>query len=226
MDPNSFTPEPNYYQPEEGYNMGVGSPGFSDENLWDQSPYSFNNNNPFDDAGFGQTFNGGNDQTFGNMGGGTDTEWGNISYDPQANSYDPGWGQTYDQPVATDWGNGADAYSGSSATQDGGSSTSYGDYTPPSADYDMGGAYAKGGPIENQNGLNVSPQMSPSGGQAIDDVQAQGPGGSQLRLNADEFVIPDDVAKWKGQEFFQNLIMQSRKKRMTAPAHGQQQPMR
>jgi hypothetical protein len=63
--------------------------------------------------------------------------------------------------------------------------------------------------------------MSPSGGQRVDDVQAQGPRGQHMNLNAHEFVIPQDVALWKGQEFFQNLIDQSRKKRVMAPAKPQ-----
>jgi hypothetical protein len=67
--------------------------------------------------------------------------------------------------------------------------------------------------------------MSPSGGRQVDDVQAQAPGGP-ARLNADEFVIPRDVALWKGQEFFQKLIDQSRARRVTAPAKPQMQAMR
>lgn len=217
LDPNSFTGGQDTYQPETGYNMGVGQGGFSDNSL---TGGDFGvDQNPFNDSGFGQQLPqtadwGGQDQTFGNMGGGTDTEWGNISYDPSANAVDPGWGQTYDQPAPTNWGDGADQYSGGGG---GG-----GGYSEPVA-YDAGSGsgdfygYSAGGAID--------PNMSPSGGQQVDDVPAQGPPGQpNIRLNANEFVIPDDVAKWKGQEFFQNLITQSRKKRMTAPAHGQQQP--
>jgi len=36
----------------------------------------------------------------------------------------------------------------------------------------------------------------------VDDVDA--------RLNAGEFVIPKDVATWKGKEFFYKLIKQAR----------------
>jgi hypothetical protein len=70
-------------------------------------------------------------------------------------------------------------------------------------------------------GRQVPASMSPSGGRKVDDVSARGPGGAQMHLNAHEFVIPQDVALWKGQEFFQNLINDSRKKRMnpaSAPA--------
>ncbi len=67
-------------------------------------------------------------------------------------------------------------------------------------------------------------QASPSQGMATDDVPA--------RLNAGEFVVPKDVAAWKGHEFFQKLIDQSRKARtmgsarptMKAPLPNQQKP--
>ena len=78
------------------------------------------------------------------------------------------------------------------------------------------------------SGGQVPSQMSPSGGRKVDDVRAQGPGRAPMRLNANEFVIPQDVALWKGQEFFQNLINDSRKKRMSpasAPAKPTAQPM-
>jgi hypothetical protein len=35
-----------------------------------------------------------------------------------------------------------------------------------------------------------------------------------------EFIVPRDVAAWKGQEFFQKLIEQSRKTMQGAPAKG------
>jgi hypothetical protein len=56
----------------------------------------------------------------------------------------------------------------------------------------------------------VPAHASPSKGKAIDDVPA--------RLNVGEFVTPNDVVAWKGEEFFQNLIKKSRddKKRATA----------
>jgi hypothetical protein len=69
------------------------------------------------------------------------------------------------------------------------------------------------------SGDNLDPKMSPSGGAAIDDIRARvNQSGQEVRLNADEFIVPDDVAKWKGEEFFQKLIMQSRKDREQAPA--------
>jgi len=38
----------------------------------------------------------------------------------------------------------------------------------------------------------------------------------QARLNTGEFVIPKDVAAWKGQEFFYKLMAQSRRTRAEA----------
>lgn len=72
-------------------------------------------------------------------------------------------------------------------------------------------SFEDGGPVpDGTTGGHVPPEASPSGGRAIDDIPA--------RLNADEFVVPKDVAKWKGEEFFQKLIQKSRedKKDVTA----------
>jgi hypothetical protein len=52
--------------------------------------------------------------------------------------------------------------------------------------------------------------MSPSQGVNVDDVDA--------KLNVDEFVIPADVLKWKGEEFFQKTIQKSREAKEQAPA--------
>ena len=62
---------------------------------------------------------------------------------------------------------------------------------------------ARGGPVDPTTGGFVSRSLSPSGGSSTDDVNA--------RLNAGEFVIPKDVAHWKGKEFFYKLIQQARK---------------
>jgi hypothetical protein len=73
---------------------------------------------------------------------------------------------------------------------------------------------AEGGLVDTTQGphagVMVDPEMSPSQGAAIDDVDA--------KLNVDEFVIPADVLKWKGEEFFQRTIEASRKKKQEAPA--------
>ena len=95
-----------------------------------------------------------------------------------------------------------------------------------------GGGYAAGGQVQRNfrppmnrgvlptnatTGGQVPQHASPSGGRQTDDVAA--------RLNAGEFVIPKDVAAWKGHEFFQKLIAQSRKARVTgSPAQGQMKP--
>ena len=51
---------------------------------------------------------------------------------------------------------------------------------------------------------------SPSGGVNVDDVPAN--------LNAEEFVIPRDVARWKGEEFWHKEIAKSRAARAKAAA--------
>lgn len=52
-------------------------------------------------------------------------------------------------------------------------------------------------------GGTIPEHASPTSGAAIDDVPA--------RLTVGEFVIPKDTLQWKGEEFFQKLIAQSRK---------------
>jgi hypothetical protein len=71
---------------------------------------------------------------------------------------------------------------------------------------------AGGGAIPDPGG-GVPTSASPTGGKAIDDVPA--------KLTAGEFVIPLDVAKWKGEEFFQKLIVSSRQAKTGAPAKPQ-----
>lgn len=91
----------------------------------------------------------------------------------------------------------------------------------PEQDGDGGGddSFALGGDVgEDQQsalpmgdattGGQVGAHMSPSGGQVQDDVNAH--------LNVDEFVIPKDVAKWKGEEFFHKLTAQAREARIKA----------
>lgn len=235
IDANSFSPgwdENNYYNPQydpvEGGNasMDIGQPGYSDNPIdYTSGQYQ----DPFSDNGFGQTWDyGGQNQTFTGSDGAQDTEWGNINYNPSANDYGAAsdWGQTYDQPAATDWGSGADAFQNYDYSSGGGGNIDYSssyDTSSPSMT-DLSGAndgydFAKGGAVPGAGFAGtVHPSMSPSGGRRVDDVPAQGPGGRPINLNAKEFVIPDDVATWKGHEFFQNLIDQSRKKRMGASA--------
>lgn len=70
--------------------------------------------------------------------------------------------------------------------------------------------FEEGGAVPQTPGGAIPMGASPSAGKAVDDVPA--------RLTAGEFVVPKDVAAWKGEEFFQKLIEQSRKAKQTAPA--------
>lgn len=80
-----------------------------------------------------------------------------------------------------------------------------------------GFAFEQGGAIPDPSqvtpGGKVPTTASPTRGAAIDDVDA--------KLTVGEFVVPKDVAAWKGEEFFQKLIMQSRKSKEAAPAKPQ-----
>jgi hypothetical protein len=204
----------------DGYGSGTGSIG-------DQTTDGLSNldDNPFNDSGFGQTY-GDTGSTFSGdsndsgMGSSTDMSGlGDFNYDPSANATDPGWDQTYDQP-------------GDPSVFDSGSAPVDTSYDPGSSD-DSGGDFAGGGMVNKPRhvrpmprprlphgqvpfrvnaagGGQVTPQMSPSGGQQTDDVSAN--------LNSDEFVVPKDVAKWKGEEFFHNMIAQSRMKRQKMAA--------
>lgn len=74
----------------------------------------------------------------------------------------------------------------------------------------------RGGQVpEPTRGGFVSHELSPSGGDHTDDVNA--------RLNAGEFVIPKDIVQWKGKEFFAKLIAQSRKARAVGDGEQQQE---
>ena len=80
---------------------------------------------------------------------------------------------------------------------------------------DIGSMYAGGGAVPDE--------MSPSGGAAIDDVDAVAPGGP-AKLNAGEFVVPEDATAWLGEKFFQNLILKARKEKEGAQAKPQTKP--
>ena len=71
-----------------------------------------------------------------------------------------------------------------------------------------GFSFADGG--DATQGGHVDQSMSPSGGVNVDDVPAN--------LNAEEFVIPRDVARWKGEEFWHKEIAKSRAARAKAAA--------
>jgi hypothetical protein len=112
-------------------------------------------------------------------------------------------GQSADWTPPTDsvpWG-------GDAAPPDSGSGGGDGGAQGGSAGYD----FARGGiPTDTTSGGFVSQHASPSGGKNVDDVPAH--------LNAEEFVMPRDVARWKGEEFFHKLIAQSRRARSEAAA--------
>lgn len=83
------------------------------------------------------------------------------------------------------------------------------------------GGYARGGgviPRGPTTGGAVPSSASPSLGANTDDIPA--------RLNADEFVIPRDVKRWKGEEYFQKLINDSRKAMATPGQNGAQGQMK
>lgn len=142
-----------------------------------------------------------------------------VDTTPDAQSFDDGSGSF------------SDGFGGDTSADD----TSGFSDAPGGGDFgDGGGYYAKGGPIggaaPGQFAGRVPPQASPSRGARTDDVQVpihRAPGqptGGHAHLNVDEFVIPQDVAKWKGQEFFQKLIQQSRANRLGAPAKPKSGP--
>lgn len=73
--------------------------------------------------------------------------------------------------------------------------------------------HAEGGgaiPTPGHGGVRVPERASPSGGAIPDDVPA--------RLTPGEFVVPKDVVRQKGEEFFQKLIANTRKTAQDAPA--------
>jgi hypothetical protein len=89
-----------------------------------------------------------------------------------------------------------------------------------------GGALAfleDGGAVDDIGGGAVPVEMSPSGGAATDDVDAVAPGGP-AKLNAGEFVMPQDATSWYGEKFLQNLILKARNEKAGAGAKPQQKP--
>lgn len=67
-------------------------------------------------------------------------------------------------------------------------------------------------------GSVIPPEASPSRGAVTDDVPyAVSDGGSAL-LNVGEFVFPEDVARWLGEEKLQKMIVKARNDMAKAPA--------
>jgi hypothetical protein len=69
---------------------------------------------------------------------------------------------------------------------------------------------------QGADGVYVDPTLSPTGGEQVDDVPA--------RLNAGEFVIPDDVVQWYGQKHMYGLIEKAQKERSETLATTQAIP--
>lgn len=225
-------PDFNYLN-DPGYFSGTGYGSVGDQAF---DSFDYGGSNPFSDSGFGQEYGeggpyqqfGGNDYSqFNDVQG-----WGNssnIGYDPAANAVDPGWGQTYDQtpapwPVDAPSGGSDGGYNNYNGGADafGANYGSGNSYTDDSSNYSWsdGDYYAAGGEVKPQaprpSPRMVPRQASPSGGRRTDDVRAN--------LNAGEFVIPEDVARWKGAEFFHNMIAKSRKQRVSSPVGGKPMP--
>lgn len=210
LDPQQMADDySSYYHENDGtYNYDFGSPGDFGELYSNGEGYNYPDDNYADSPDAG-----GYDDQYGSTGSTDDTDYsqygGDDSWGGSAND-----NTDYSSYGGDDsWGGGYDSSSDNSG---------WGDSSGDAGWYDD---YAKGGavpPIRPTTGGAVPRQASPSQGARTDDVPAN--------LNVGEFVIPKDVAAWKGQEFFQKLIMTSRKNRVTnAPAQGkpsQQAPKR
>lgn len=66
--------------------------------------------------------------------------------------------------------------------------------------------------IYAQHGTGVPPETSASAGAIPDDVPA--------RLSVGEFIIPEDAARWFGEEKLQKMIMKARQDKANAPAQA------
>lgn len=108
----------------------------------------------------------------------------------------------------------------------------------PTDDTRGGKRYAEGGAVSDyvdeygggdeggysdMDGTTVPPEMSPSRGRAIDDVPArtlgpQGQPGPMAAINVGEFIFPEDVTRWYGEEKLQKLIEKARQAKQGAPA--------
>jgi hypothetical protein len=67
-----------------------------------------------------------------------------------------------------------------------------------------------GGDVRSPGGGPVPAEMSPSGGVVPDDIAAIVDGQQPAALSSGEFVIPEDVMKWKGEEWMQKEITKAR----------------
>lgn len=181
-----------------GYNTGIGTDwGGNDVNLSGMDPYG-SYMDPYGSA-YGMDYS-----QYDNMGqwngdwGGGDTGWSGD------NSGYTGWGGGSDSgynSYGMDYSQAQPSYS-DSYYDPGPSYTDYGVGSGGDYSFDAGGDYERGGAIPTTGGP-VPRSASPSGGRQTDDIHAS--------VNAGEFIIPRDVAQYKGKEFFHKLIASSRK---------------
>jgi hypothetical protein len=161
------------------------------------------------DTGSGTDYTGADSYPFSDASGSGDPSGNNGDLGAYSDSsYAPSDGSVFDTGSGSDYTNaGSGGYGGFDY---GGSAGGDGTFDGGG---DSGGDYAQGGSVHvlnRQAGGQVPAGASPSGGQQTDDIHAN--------LNANEFVIPKDVALWKGQEFFQKLISDARKNNAMAAA--------
>lgn len=84
--------------------------------------------------------------------------------------------------------------------------------------------FEEGGAVpspEEFEGIHIDEALSPSGGVRVDDVPATlTPDGSgpAIRLNAGEFVVPEDTVRWFGEQHFQKLIEKGKEEKHRAKA--------
>jgi hypothetical protein len=196
---------------------------------YDPGGYSGGNtqSNPYYDPYAGGDPNLGNQQGALNNGvyGPSQGDYAPGSGDPSTN---PGGNQDQSFGAGPDGGYSPDSYQTGSGDYSSTGSFSPGSYSgntdygtadqPTYTDSGMAAGGAVGGiPDDGTTGGHVDSNLSPSRGAITDDVPA--------RLNAEEFVVPRDVARWKGEEFFHKLIQQSRQAREGVTAKPQQKPM-
>jgi hypothetical protein len=137
---------------------------------------------------------------WGAMGGQALSGWGNTlatGYDAQMKRF------TANQNATSGWGTALGLVGGIGLAAAGAPATS-----------GLGRGFTK---LFAAEGGAIPEEMSPSGDAVTDDIPAQGPTGA-IQLDGGEFIIPEDVLKWKGEEFFQKTITKSREDRQQAPA--------
>lgn len=67
-------------------------------------------------------------------------------------------------------------------------------------------------------GSVIPPEASPTRGQVTDDVPYDVSDGGQAKLNVGEFVFPEDVTRWLGEDKLQKMIAKAREQKANAQA--------